>query len=108
MKRGTTPRLPLRHTLELAVVERIDFLFKQEREESAPAILKKTWLPTGGEVEEKDGVFEIPFTEQETRLFKSGHSFFCDPKITLTGGSIPATEILQFFCKPTLWGDKDG
>ena len=52
MKRGTTPRLRLGHNLDLNAVERIDFLFKQEREESAKAILKKAWLPVGGEVEE--------------------------------------------------------
>lgn len=107
MKRGTTPRLRLGHTLDLTGVERIDFLFKQERDEAAPAILKKTWLPAGGEAEEKNGVLEIPFTEKETRLFASGRPFYCDPRVTLTGGSIPATAILQFSCQPTLWGDAD-
>jgi hypothetical protein len=60
MKRGTTPRLRLGHTLELSGVERIDFLFKQAQSEAAPALLKKTWLPAGGQVEEEKGVFEIP------------------------------------------------
>lgn len=108
MKRGTTPRLLLGHTLDLTAVERIDFLFKQERAEDAPAILKKTWLPVGGEAEEKEGVFALPFTEAETRLFAAGKPFYCDPRIVLTGGSIPATAILQFSCKDTLWGDADG
>lgn len=108
MKRGTTPRLRLGHDLDLTVVERIDFLFKQERKEAAPMILKKSWLPVGGEVEEKSGVFEIPFTEAETRLFAEGEPFYCDPRITLTGGSIPATTILQFSCQETLWGEADG
>lgn len=108
MKRGTTPRLRLGHDLDLTAVERIDFLFKQERSEAAPELLKKTWLPVGGEVEEKSGVFEIPFTEAETRLFAAGKPFYCDPRITLIGGSIPATAILQFSCQETLWGEADG
>ena len=107
MKRGTTPRLRLGHTLDLTGVERIDFLFKQEKQETAPALLKKTWLPIDGQVEEKAGVFEIPFTEEESRLFEGGRPFYCDPRITLTGGSIPATAILQFSCRDTLWGEKD-
>ena len=107
MKRGTTPRLRLGHTLDLTGVERIDFLFKQERQEAAPAILKKTWLPTGGEVEEKEGVFELPFTADQTRLFAAGRPFYCDPRIVMMGGGIPATGILQFSCKDTLWGTAD-
>lgn len=107
MKRGTTPRLRLGHQLDLSTVERIDFLFKQERQEVAPAILKKTWLPVGGDVEEREGIFEIPFTGEETRRFTAGKPFYCDPRITLTGGNIPATAILQFSCKETLWGERD-
>lgn len=97
----------LGHTLDLTGVERVDFLFKQERQETAPALLKKSWLPVGGQAEEKQGVFEIPFTQEESRLFASGKPFYCDPRITLVGGSIPATTILQFSCKDTLWGDAD-
>ena len=108
MKRGTTPRLRLGHSLDLSAVERIDFLFKQEREESAPSVLVKTYLPAGGQVTEAGGVFEIPLTKEESRLFAPDRPFYCDPRITLTGGSIPATAILQFSCRGTLWGEEDG
>lgn len=107
MKRGTTPVLRLEHTLDLSTVERIEFLFKQERRESAPALLKKTYLPVGGQVQEAQGIFEIPFTVEESRLFAAGQPFFCDPRITLTGGSIPPTAILQLSCQDTLWGETD-
>lgn len=107
MKRGTTPVLQLGHTLDLKTVERIDFLFKQEKEESAPALLKKTWLPAGGQVKEEEGVFFLPFTGEETRLFAPERPFYCDPRITLVGGSIPATGILRLSCQPTLWGETD-
>ncbi len=107
MKRGTTPVLRLGHELDLASVERIDFLFKQEKAESAPALLKKTYMPLGGQVTEEKGVFQIPFTQEETRLFAPGAPFYCDPRVTLTGGSIPATKVLQFSCQETLWGEAD-
>ena len=59
MKRGTTPVLRLGHTLDLASVERIDFLFKQERSEEAPALLIKTYLPQGGQVAEENGILRL-------------------------------------------------
>lgn len=107
MKRGTTPVLRLSHSLDLTAVERIDFLFKQENRESAPALCKKTYGATG-EVTEEGGIFYLPFTQEETRHFAPGKPFYCDPRITLTGGKIPQTGMLQLSCKETLWGEQDG
>lgn len=105
MKRGTTPTIPIEHDLDIADIASVRFLFKQKKSEDSPAILIKSYPD---EVTERDGVFLIPFTEAETRRFKPGEEFYCDPKITLTGGEIPATEILTLNCNPTLWGDADG
>ena len=107
MKRGTTPLLCFSHDLDLSTVERIDFLFKQERSEAAPGLLKKTWLPEGNQVLEENGIFQIPFTLEESRLFLEGRPFFCDPRITLAGGKIPQSAILQITCRDTLWGEAD-
>lgn len=105
MKRGTTPTLPIEHELDISTVETVRFLFKQKKSEDAPAILIKNYP---GDVSEKNGVFSIPFTEQETRRFKPGEEFYCDPKIKFVNGSIPETEILTLVCNATLWGESDG
>lgn len=105
MKRGTTPTIQIGHELDISDVASVRFLFKQKKSEDAPAILIKSYP---GEVTEKDGVFYVPLTEAETRRFKPGEEFYIDPKITLAGGEVPATEILALNCNPTLWGDADG
>lgn len=105
MKRGTTPTIQIEHELDISGVDSVCFLFKQKKSEDAPAILVKIYP---GEVTEQNGVFFVPFTEAETRRFKPGEEFYCDPKIKLKGGKIPATEILTLNCDPTLWGDADG
>lgn len=102
MKRGTTPTLLIEHGLDMSTVSKIEFLFKQHKLEMGDALLIKTY-PV--DVTESDGIFYIPFTEQETRLFHSNKEFYCDPKITLLNGDIPATEILTLTCEPTLWGE---
>lgn len=104
MKKGTTPTIPIEHDLDMSTVTSVEFLFKQEKLETAPVIIKKTYP---GDVTEAEGVFNIPFTEDETRMFKSGRDFYCDPKITLVNGKIPETEILSIHCTPTLWGEDD-
>ena len=104
MKRGTTPSIKISHTLTMANVSKVDFLFKQEKSEFAPGLVTKTYP---GSVTESGGVFTIPFTEAETRLFKPMKSFYCDPKVTLTDGSIPETAIIKLYCSPTLWGEND-
>ena len=105
MKRGTTPTIQIEHGLDIADVTSVDFLFKQKKSEDAPVILIKSYP---GDVTEDEGVFSIPFTEAETRRFKPGEEFYCDPKVTFANGKIPATEILTLNCNPTLWGDADG
>ncbi len=108
MKRGTVTSLQVAHELDLSTVEKIEFLFKQEKDENAPALVRKTYLPNGaGDVAEESGVFQIPFTKEETRRFSSGKSFYCDPRIVLMGGKIPNTEILAIYCTATLWGEAD-
>lgn len=105
MKRGTTPTLQIEHDLDMSTVSKVEFLFKQNKLESGNAVLIKTYPD---DVTENDGKFNIPFTGEETRLFASNRNFYCDPKITLSNGMIPATEILELSCSPTLWGDADG
>ncbi len=105
MKRGTTPTIQIGHELDISGVASVRFLFKQKLSEDAPAILVKSYP---GEVTEQSGVFFVPFTEAETRRFKPGEAFYCDPKVKLTNGKIPATKILILNCNPTLWGDADG
>lgn len=104
MKRGTTPTIQIQHDLDITTVEKVYFLFKQSKSENSGTILVKHYPE---DTTESEGVFNIPFIEEETRLFKSNMNFYCDAKIVLVNGKIPATEILVLNCTPTLWGESD-
>ena len=105
MKRKTTPTLQVTHNLDMALVATVDFLFKHSPRESARKILIKRFP---GEVTEENGVFLIPFTEEETALFTGGCQAYCDPRVVLHSGQIPAVEVFHFSVEETLWGEADG
>jgi hypothetical protein len=105
MKRKTTPTLQVSHPLDMALVATVDFLFKHSPREDARKILIKRFP---GEVTEKDGVFFIPFTEAETALFTGGCQAYCDPRVILHSGQMPAVEVFSFPVEETLWGEDDG
>ena len=110
LKRGTIASLTVTFKgLDADNVEKIVFLFKCENREDAPAALVKKY-PDNVNVDfgDGDGVFYIPFTEPETRLF-SGR-FYMDTKIYYKDGTIPETNIVGLTMSPTLFdirGDYD-
>ena len=104
MKRKTTPTLQVSHTLDMGQVATVDFLFKHSPRADARKILIKRYP---GEVTEQGGVFFIPFTQEETALFTGGCQVYCDPRVTLRSGQIPAVEVFSFPVEQTLWGDND-
>lgn len=101
-KRGTTPYLGVKFNIRNREVSTIDFLFKQEREEDAPALVEKSY-PTDVDYDSETERYLVPLTEEETRLFMENHSFYLDTKITLTNGLIPDTEILKLRMGDTLF-----
>ena len=104
MKRGTTPTLPVRLKINNADVASAIFLFKQEKSETAPAILTKTY-PDDVNYDELRSVYCVEFTEDETWLFTEDKPFFMDTKITLTNGKIPETPIVTLRMHPTLFAE---
>lgn len=105
MKRKTTPTLQVSHTLDMTLVQAVDFLFKHSARENARKILIKHYP---GEVTEQGGVFYIPFSKEETALFSGGCQAYCDPRVVYHTGQIPAVEVFSFPVEETLWGEDDG
>lgn len=105
MKRKTTPTLQVAHTLDMAQVAMVDFLFKHSAREDGRKILIKHYP---GEVSEENGVFFIPFSKEETALFTGGCQAYCDPRVVYQSGQIPEVEIFSFPVEDTLWGEDDG
>lgn len=106
MKRGTTPVLPVHFSINNSDVETIEFLFKQEKSELAPAILLKTY-PDDVEYDESRNLYKVAFTSDDTWLFAEDEPFYMDTRITLLGGSIPETNIVTLRMHPTLFEHDD-
>ena len=90
MKQYTTPVLEVMLDIPVETVANIKFLFKQEREQSAPTLLLKKFP---GEVTCEDGVYKVPFTVEETGLFAADQFFYMDTRITDQTGNVPDTPI---------------
>lgn len=104
MKRRTTPVLEVTFDIPNETVAEIQFLFKQEREESAEALLLKSYP---GEVTFVDGVYLVPMTVRETALFEGGKQFYMDTRITDQTGKVPETPIVGLFMSKTLFSERE-
>lgn len=104
-KRGTTPVLAVKFNIKPVEISTIDFLFKQEREEDAPALVEKSY-PTDVDYDSETERYLVPLTEEETRLFLPNHAFYMDTRITLTNGLIPETEIVKLRMGGTLFQEE--
>lgn len=107
MKRGTTPALPVRLKCRHTDVDTIEFLFKQQKSESAPAILLKTYPDGGVTFDDEKELYLISFSEADTWLFAEDEPFYMDTKITLISGQIPETPIVTLRMHPTLFEAPD-
>lgn len=103
MKRGTTPTLPVRLKCQNTDINSIEFLFKQQKSEFAPALLLKTYPDDGVNYDQETDCYNISFSEAETRLFAEDEPFYMDTRIILITGSIPETPIVTLRMHPTLF-----
>lgn len=104
MKRRTTPVLEVIIDIPSESIAKIEFVFKQEKEETAEALVLKSYP---GEVYFDDGVCCIPWTSEETALFKGGRNFYMDTRITDPVGHVPDTPIITLFMSKTLFSEKE-
>lgn len=75
--------------LHTDILESIEFIFKQENKNEAPAIKYEVWV--NGQESERVYIldddleyFYIPFTKEETFDFKPGKNFYVDARIHYT------------------------
>lgn len=105
IKRGTTPYLAVRVNIRNREISTIDFVFKQEMDEDAVALVEKSY-PTDVDYNGELDRYMVPLTEEETRRFLPNHAFYMDTRITLTNGLIPETEIKKLRMGGTLFPEE--
>ncbi len=106
IKRGTTPIISVRFNgLDAdADVASAEFVFKQECSEDAPELVRKRWPDEVTRTE--DGVFRLPFSESETRLFEARKYVYMDARLRLAGGGVAAAPVAALMVQPTLFAEE--
>lgn len=105
MKQGLRLLLPVSFDgVSVNDISRIEFVFAQDV--SVNNVVRKTSVydGSGEDVIFDDGVFYVPWTSDETYLFKAACPFYMDTRITLTESAYqPPTNIVKLVMNPTLF-----
>lgn len=87
IKRGTNTTLPVKLSgVDWDDVAKVEFLFKQEQNETAPAVKSAVYTPSGAIARDGDTIY-IPWTAEETYAFKRSAGYYMDTRITLVSSS---------------------
>lgn len=105
MKQGLQLLLPVKFDgISISDVEQIEFVFAQDVR--IDTTIRKTSLYDGSsdDVFVDNGVFYVPWTSDETYLFRAGSPFYMDTRITLANSQYqPPTNIVELMMNPTLF-----
>lgn len=111
-QQGTRLYMPIRLTgADLDDVSSIEFMFKQTKDMTDVALKSALWVngdenSTAFRTEDNDGndVIAIPWTLDETYLFKGGRFFYVHARIHLTGTDAnPPVRIVSVVMSETLF-----
>lgn len=105
MKQGLRFHMPIEFDIDLDGVEKIEFIFKKEKDQKANAI-KTAVYPDNATRKGTENIILIPWSQEETYRFSSGKSFYLDTRITLNDtDNQPETNIVGMIMNPTLFGE---
>ena len=103
MQRGRTPRLQLSIcNLDADAVDHIDFMFKQERSENCDIQVLKRY-PGEDVTLDENGVYNIQWTAEETRVFAPNKNFYLDVRPVDKDGNIIETVMVTLTMNDTLF-----
>ena len=105
MKQGLRFHMPIEFDIDLDGVEKIEFIFKKEKDQKANAI-KTAVYPDNAIRKTGENIVLVPWTQAETYLFQAGKSFYLDTRITLNDtDNQPETNIVELAMNPTLFSE---
>ena len=110
MKRNTTPTVPIRINMPFDDVQAIDFVFKYEKNDYAPELLRVTYgtrekIPVEVSSDGKSFKVLMKLGKEDTRKLVAG-KVYMDTDITLSGGITPETSVVEIDdIKETLFGE---
>ncbi len=99
--------MPVRIHMPLDFVEKIEFIFKQEKDRSAPILKSAVYPDTAERYGDKDLVL-IPWSKEDTYLFEEDAPFYMDTRITRNDTEDqPDTPIVTLKMSPSLFEEGD-
>lgn len=107
-KQATVNVLAVQFDAELDDFEQIEFVFTQNDKANEPTLKSALWV-NGAENEtatraEGTNIIDIPWTNEDTFLFKRATRFYMDTRIKIKGSDInPITPIVELFMCPSLF-----
>lgn len=95
--------MPIEFDIDLDGVEKIEFVFKKEKDQKANAI-KTAVYPDNAIRRTGENIVLVPWTQAETYLFQAGKSLYLDTRITMRDtDDQPETNIVQLEMSTTLF-----
>ena len=85
------------------LIDHVDFMFKQENDRKCEVKLMKTYPGEDGVIIDETGAFQVPFTAEETYMFKEGKLFYLSVRPVLVDGSIPEVPTVAIRMHTTLY-----
>lgn len=103
MKRRSTCYLTFTSPIGLTQYEKVLFLFKQHRRESAPELFRLTYPGEGVTADTENQKFVVRLDSAQTALFAENRRCYVDVHPYLTNGDEPAVPIFEIYAGPTLY-----
>ena len=105
LKQGLTLKMPVRFkNLDMTNVSQIEFTFRQTKTEGAPVKAALYKSNGSGDCTADGNVVYVPWTPEETYLFKANGALYMDTRISISGThDQPITPIVYIVMNPTLF-----
>lgn len=106
MKQGTKFLLPISIDFDLSLVEKIEFIFRQDKRQNT----KKFEFPSSTAVidDEDETLIDLIWTKEDTYIFSPELPLMMDTRIKLIDSDYnPETEIVKLTLNPTLFRQGD-
>jgi hypothetical protein len=93
--------------IEPDLIDHVDFMFKQDNDKNCDIKIMKTYPGDDGIYIDENGAFQVPFTAEETYMFKERKLLYLSVRPVLVDGSIPEVPTVAIRMHSTLYNEEE-
>ena len=93
--------------LDLDLIDHVDFMFKQDNDKTCTTKMLKTYPDDEGIYIDENGAFQVPFTAEETYMFKERKLLYLSVRPVLIDGSMPEVPTVAIRMHSTLYNQEE-